>query len=181
MKRLPSIATGLISCVLISSVSAAHSAPEIKRDKYDDSVRASVRLNNCSLVGEAAAEFSILVHLNSCHFTAASKGGVRIAFLEFVTNNRTWFEMNKLKKNAGIFITTAGGTTRLTQPAEWEGTVSGGSVLESVIINIKPGSKAWNLLKSATKLEAKFERLEYQTLVSPQNRQDIKSAMQAIF
>ena len=90
--------------------------------------------------------------------------------------------MSKSIEKAGIFIYTPAGTQRITQPAEWVGTTTtGGRVLESVIIKVVPASNAWNLLKSASKIEAKFQNLEYQAVFSPQDNQDIKTAMQSIF
>lgn len=174
-------ALGGSSLLLLATQLPTQSAPKIERDQYDDSIRASVKLENCSLIGDFAKEFEIMVNIQSCYFSALSKDGVKTAWLEFITNNRSWIEMSRSKKSAGVFITTAGKTTRLKQTAMWDGSATGGGVLEGVQIVVGPNTTAWQLLKGATQVDAKFNKLEYQALISPQESADIKVAMQSIF
>ena len=181
MKPFALMAASSAALALAFTAKPSSAAPKIIRDKYDDTIRASVKLSSCELTGSFAKKFDGLIYLDSCYFVALSSGGTKRAWLEFITSNYTWIEMSKSINTAGVFISTPAGTQRVTQPAGWNGEVISGSVLESVAIRIIPMSRAWNLLKSASKVEAKFNKIEYQATFSQEDRQDIKAAMRSIF
>ena len=122
-----------------------------------------------------------MVSLNSCYFTAISKSGTKAAWIEFLTNNKSWIEMSHSIKTAGVFLTSGGKTKHLTLPARWDGSAVSGGVLESVVIDVVPGSTVWNTLKKATLLEAKFNNLEYRANLTAEDTADINESMRKIF